>query len=81
MYGFSRYLLLNGLESDSSFTTAARDLTGQIFYSLREAQVVIEKWRVMYNILRPHSALAAGLRRLAAPWCHSVQFHGPWLLY
>src|SRR5277367_3736435 len=32
-------------------------LNGEIFYSLREAQVVIEKWRVVYNTLRPHSAL------------------------
>ena len=28
-----------------------------IFYSLQEAQIVIEKWRVQYNTLRPHSAL------------------------
>ena len=32
-------------------------LNGEIFYSLREAQVVIEKWRVVYNTQRPHSAL------------------------
>jgi transposase InsO family protein len=24
---------------------------------MKEAQVVIEKWRVVYNTLRPHSAL------------------------
>ena len=29
---------------------------GEIFYSLREAQAVIEKWRVGYNKPRPHSA-------------------------
>ncbi|MGH9434204.1 MAG: IS3 family transposase [Terriglobia bacterium] len=42
-----------------SFNGKLRDecLNGEIFYSLREAQVVIEKWRVIYNILRPHSAL------------------------
>jgi transposase InsO family protein len=42
-----------------SFTGKLRDecLNGEIFYSLREAQVVIEKWRVVYNTLRPHSAL------------------------
>lgn len=33
-------------------------LNGEIFFSLREAQVAIEKWRVVYNTLRPHSALA-----------------------
>ncbi|HVS87644.1 MAG TPA: integrase core domain-containing protein, partial [Candidatus Acidoferrum sp.] len=32
-------------------------LNGEIFYSLKEAQIVIEKWRVVYNTLRPHSAL------------------------
>jgi len=42
-----------------SFHGKLRDecLNGEIFYSLREAQVVIEKWRVVYNTLRPHSAL------------------------
>jgi len=33
-------------------------LNGEVFYSLREAQVVIEKWRVHYNTLRPHSSLS-----------------------
>jgi transposase InsO family protein len=32
-------------------------LNGEIFYSLREAQVVIEQWRIHYNKKRPHSAL------------------------
>ena len=32
-------------------------LTGEIFYSLREAQVVIEQWRRHYNTIRPHSSL------------------------
>ena len=42
-----------------SFNGKLRDecLNGEIFYSLREAQVVIEKWRVEYNTKRPHSAL------------------------
>jgi putative transposase len=42
-----------------SFNGKLRDecLNGEIFYSLREAQVVIEKWRVHYNTKRPHSAL------------------------
>ena len=31
-------------------------LNGEIFYSLKEAQIVIEQWRVRYNTLRPHSA-------------------------
>jgi transposase InsO family protein len=32
-------------------------LNGEIFYSLKEAQVVIEQWRAEYNTRRPHSAL------------------------
>ena len=32
-------------------------LNGEIFYSLREAQVLIEQWRKHYNTKRPHSAL------------------------
>jgi hypothetical protein len=32
-------------------------LNGEIFYSLREAQVVIESWRRHYNGVRPHASL------------------------
>ena len=32
-------------------------LNGEIFYSLKEAQIVIEQWRKHYNTIRPHSAL------------------------
>jgi transposase InsO family protein len=42
-----------------SFNGKLRDelLRGEIFYSLREAQVLIEAWRRHYNAVRPHSAL------------------------
>jgi transposase InsO family protein len=42
-----------------SFNSKLRDelLDGEVFYSLREAQVVIESWRHHYNTSRPHSAL------------------------
>ncbi|QUS57791.1 IS3 family transposase [Pseudovibrio brasiliensis] len=42
-----------------SFNGRMRDelLNGEIFYSLREAQVIIESWRNHYNTKRPHSAL------------------------
>ena len=42
-----------------SFNGKLRDecLNGEIFYSLKEAQVLIEQWRVEYNTQRPHSAL------------------------
>lgn len=32
-------------------------LNGEIFYSLREAQILIEQWRIHYNTVKPHSAL------------------------
>jgi len=35
-------------------------LNGEIFYSLRVAKVVIERWRIHYNTRRPHSALGCG---------------------
>jgi putative transposase len=42
-----------------SFNARLRDelLNGEIFYSLREAQVVIESWRRHYNTIRPHASL------------------------
>jgi transposase InsO family protein len=32
-------------------------LNGEIFYSLKEGQIVIEQWRKHYNTVRPHSSL------------------------
>jgi len=42
-----------------SFNARLRDelLNGEIFYSLKEAQILIEQWRKHYNTKRPHSAL------------------------
>ena len=42
-----------------SFNARFRDelLNGEIFYSLKEAQIIIEQWRKHYNTIRPHSAL------------------------
>ncbi len=42
-----------------SFNARFRDemLNGEIFYSLREAQILIKRWRHHYNTVRPHSAL------------------------
>ena len=42
-----------------SFNGRMRDefLNGEIFYALKEAQVLIEKWRREYNTVRPHSSL------------------------
>ncbi len=43
-----------------SFNARFRDelLNREIFYSLREAQIIIEGWRKHYNTKRPHSALS-----------------------
>jgi transposase InsO family protein len=42
-----------------SFNGKFRDelLNREIFYSLTEAKVLIERWRREYNTVRPHSAL------------------------
>jgi len=42
-----------------SFNARLRDelLVGKIFYSLKEAQIVIESWRRNYNAVRPHAFL------------------------
>jgi len=44
---------------NNSFDEKLRDelLTGELFYTLREAQVLIERWRVEYNTIRPQSSL------------------------
>ena len=42
-----------------SFNGKLRDefLNGEIFYSLKEARILIEQWRQHYNTKRPHSSL------------------------
>ncbi|MDP6552236.1 MAG: IS3 family transposase [Arenicellales bacterium] len=42
-----------------SFNARFRDelLNGEVFYTLKEAQIIIEQWRKHYNTKRPHSAL------------------------
>jgi putative transposase len=63
-----------------SFNARLRD--GEIFYSLKEAQIVIESWRRHFNTPRPHGSLGyrppaptgvrASLRRMvgcAHPTC------------
>ena len=32
-------------------------LNGEMFYTLKEAQIIIERWRREYNTIRPHSSL------------------------
>ena len=42
-----------------SFNGRLRDelLSRELFYTLKEAKILIERWRVHYNTVRPHSAL------------------------
>ena len=42
-----------------SFNGKMRDelLDREIFFSLKEAEILIEQWRIEYNTVRPHSAL------------------------
>ena len=42
-----------------SFNARFRDelLDGEIFYSLRESQLIIESWRRHYNTVRPHGSI------------------------
>ena len=42
-----------------SFNGKLRDelLNGEIFYTLAEARIIIERWRVHYNTKRPHTGL------------------------
>lgn len=42
-----------------SFNARLRDelLDGEIFYSLKGAQVIVESWRRHYNTVRPHGSL------------------------
>jgi transposase InsO family protein len=44
---------------NESFNGKLRDevLNREVFYTLREAQVIIEGWRQEYNTFRPHSSL------------------------
>src|SRR5215218_6932944 len=43
----------------ASFNSRLRDelLDGEIFYTLREAKIIIESWRRHYNTKRPHASL------------------------
>jgi len=49
-----------------SFNARLRDelLNGEVFYTSKEAQIIIEQWRRNYNTTRPHSTLGY---RPAAP--------------
>jgi transposase InsO family protein len=48
-----------GSTASSKASTRLRDelLDGEIFYTLREAEIVIESWRRHYNTIRPHASI------------------------
>jgi len=55
-------------------------LDGEIFYTLREAQIVIENWRRHYNAVRPHASLgykAPASRRVPAGTRRKVNYATP----
>ena len=61
-----------------SFNSKLRDefLNGEIFYSLRELEVLAERWRVYYNTRRPHSSLGYRPPAPAACLMGNNQGHG-----
>ena len=58
-------------------------LNGEIFTTLREAQVLIENWRRHYNAVRPHSSLGYRQKRSCRQRlvCPTLRFGQPkrWL--
>jgi transposase InsO family protein len=56
-----------------SFNAHLRDelLNGEIFYTLRKAQIVIESWRRHYNTIRPHASI--GYRKPGATWLSNIR--------
>jgi transposase InsO family protein len=47
----------NGYKESFSWKLRDEMFNREIFYTLREAQVLIERWRQEYNTFRPHSSL------------------------
>ncbi len=47
-------------------------LNGEIFYTLREAQVLIQRWRWEYNHIRPHSSLGHSTRNTNYERCTNI---------
>ena len=59
---------------NESFNGKLRDelLNTEIFYTLKEAQVLIERWRHHYNTIRPHSSWTTSWGQVTA-WASSQQ--------
>ena len=67
---------------NESFNGKLRDevLNREIFYTLREAQVIIESWRQEYNTFRPHSSLGYRPPAPEAVLPSPVMAVEPWLI-
>ena len=65
---------------NESFNGKFRDelLNRELFFTLKEAQVVIENWRRQYNTIRPHSSLND--RPPAPEAILPLSFQQPWLI-
>ncbi len=48
---------------EESFNGKMREqfLNGELFYTLKEAQMLTERWRIHYNTVHPHSSLGGQL--------------------
>jgi putative transposase len=59
LFGVRTLFIEPGSPYNESFNGNLRDelLNGELFYTLKEAKVLIEKWRLEYNTFRPHSSL------------------------
>ncbi len=69
---------------NESFSGKLKDelISREIFYSLREAQVLVEQWRTEYNTIRPHSSLgyrppAPQAIQPARQWLRRPALQGP----
>ena len=45
------------LAETQSGQMAEAAMNGEVFYTLKEAQIIIEQWREHYNTKKPYSAL------------------------
>ena len=65
-----------------SWQNAGPFLNGELFYTLKDAQILTERWRIHYNTVRPHRSLGG-----QPPAPETIQLasfegsHGRWYKY
>ena len=71
-----------------SFSGKMRDelLNGEILYSLKVAQILIEMWRRRYNTIRPHSSLVIAHQCPLPSWFNlhkpsRLDYHYDWYIF